>query len=96
MQVSNLRANFCGQPKCTLSARSIGEGPKIHGRSSGLRVFMAATKEKKGADLERLTSLLTSDSILVVAGVNYKGLSVSVVVVVYLIFLLTLFHRSKT
>ena len=59
---------------------------------------MAATKEKKGADLERLTSLLTSDSILVVAGVNYKGLSVSVVVVVvvYLIFLLTLFHRSKT
>ncbi|CAL6311282.1 unnamed protein product [Bathycoccus prasinos] len=41
-----------------------------------MRVFMAATKEKKGADLERLTCLLTSDDILVVAGVNYEGLSV--------------------
>jgi len=37
---------------------------------------MAATKEKKNADLERLTELLNAEETLVVAAVNYKGLSV--------------------
>jgi len=36
---------------------------------------MAATKEKKNADLVRLTELLNAEETLVVAAVNYKGLS---------------------
>jgi|TARA_B110000003_G_scaffold3648_1_gene3918 hypothetical protein len=37
---------------------------------------MAATKEKKNADLVRLTDLLNAQETMVVAAVNYKGLSV--------------------
>ena len=36
----------------------------------------ATTKEKKNADLVRLTELLNAEETLVVAAVNYKGLSV--------------------
>jgi hypothetical protein len=41
-----------------------------------LVIQMAATKEKKNADLVRLTELLNAEETLVVAAVNYKGLSV--------------------
>ena len=41
-----------------------------------LVIQMAATKEKKNADLVRLTDLLNAQETMVVAAVNYKGLSV--------------------
>jgi large subunit ribosomal protein L10 len=60
-----------------MNARSNGRYRPVHSRrNGGIHIHMAATKDKKNADLERLTSLLTSSDTFVVAGVNYKGLSV--------------------
>jgi len=67
----------------TLSSRRTSEFAALHNSSfrggrarRELVIQMAATKEKKNADLERLTELLNAEETLVVAAVNYKGLSV--------------------
>jgi hypothetical protein len=67
----------------TLSSRNTSKFAALHNSSfrggrarRELVIQMAATKEKKNADLERLTELLNAEETLVVAAVNYKGLSV--------------------
>ena len=57
----------------TLQKSSLFRGGKAR---CELVIQMAATKEKKNADLVRLTELLNAEETLVVAAVNYKGLSV--------------------
>jgi len=59
--------------KCNTLQNSSFRGGKARRE---LVIQMAATKEKKNADLVRLTDLLNAQETMVVAAVNYKGLSV--------------------
>ena len=49
--------------------------PRAHSRGA-LQVVGAATKEKKNRDLERLRDLASAEETFLVAGFNYKGLTV--------------------
>lgn len=49
--------------------------PRAHSRGA-LQVVGAATKEKKNRDLDRLRDLANAEETFLVAGFNYKGLTV--------------------
>jgi hypothetical protein len=67
-----MRANVCARP----SALTTQNAPNAHKSRGFLQVVGAATKEKKNRDLERLRTLANAEETFLVAGFNYKGLTV--------------------
>ena len=84
---------------CQRSALNLGAFRKsactVGHQRGGLVIQMAATKEKKNADLARLTEFLNTDETLVVAAVNYKGLSVSFLIFQFICFIINFYYISR-